>query len=220
MINFTDYNKNVHKAANQGMETFLNWQKQALENNLSMAEEGLAVQEKNLNETRQQYQNWEQNMNRELDSQKNQYKSMVLKFTETYWPESKNQFEQAEKLYEQNIGGMIDKTRDMVGSTIERNIETTLTFEKEWLNKLRENYTSGADNLRKQYDMMTSLQSEKKEASAKKPVAKPETTKWAEAGSWTVQQKTPLQGRISIWLSAVFWKKAVRSNIWDRKSVV
>lgn len=177
MINFTDYNKNAQKAANQGLETFLNWQKQALENTLSMVEEGLAVQVKNLNETRQQYQNWEQNMNRELDSQKNQYKSMVLKFTETYWPESKNQFEQAEKLYEQNIGGMIDKTRDMVGSTIERNIETTLTFEKEWLNKLRENYTSGADNLRKQYDMMTSLQSEKKEASAKKPVAKPETTK-------------------------------------------
>ena len=200
MINFTDYNNNAQKAANQGMETFLNWQKQALENTLSMVEEGLAVQEKNLNETRQQYQNWEQNMNRELDIQKNQYKSMVLKFTETYWPESKNQFEQAEKLYEQNIGGMIDKTRDMVGSTIERNIETTLTFEKEWLNKLRENYTSGADNLRKQYDMMTSLQSEKKEASAKKPVSKPETTKWAEAGSWTIQQKTPLQGRISIWL--------------------
>ena len=177
MINFTDYNNNAQKAANQGMETFLNWQKQALENTLSMVEEGLAVQVKNLNETRQQYQNWEQNMNRELDSQKNQYKSMVLKFTETYWPESKNQFEQAEKLYEQNIGGMIDKTRDMVGSTIERNIETTLTFEKEWPNKLRENYTSGADNLRKQYDMMTSLQSEKKEASAKKPVGKPETTK-------------------------------------------
>jgi chemotaxis regulatin CheY-phosphate phosphatase CheZ len=65
------------------METFLNWQKQALENTLSMAEEGLAVQEKNLNETRQQYQNWEQNMNRELDSQKNQYKSMVLKFIES-----------------------------------------------------------------------------------------------------------------------------------------
>ena len=113
---------------------------------------------------------------------------MVLKFTETYWPESKNQFEQTEKLYEQNIGGMIDKTRDMVGSTIERNIETTLTFEKEWLNKLRENYTSGADNLRKQYDMMTSLLLEKKEASAKKPVSKPKTTKWAEAGSWTIQQ--------------------------------
>ena len=177
MINFTDYNNNAQKAANQGMETFLNWQKQALENTLSMVEEGLAVQEKNLNETRQQYQNWEQNMNRELDSQKNQYKSMVLKFTEIYWPESKNQFEQGEKLYEQNIRGMIDKTRDMVGSTIERNIETTLTFEKEWLNKLRENYTSGADNLRKQYDMMTSLQSEKKEDSAKKPVSKPETTK-------------------------------------------
>ena len=72
---------------------------------------------------------------------------------------------------------MIDKTRDMVRSTIERNIETTLHFEKEWLNKLCENYTSGADNLRKQYNMMTSLQSEKKEASAKKPVSKPETTK-------------------------------------------
>ena len=71
MINFTDYNKNAQKAANQSMETFLNWQKQALENTLSMVEEGLAVQEKNLNETRQQYQNWEQNMNRELDSQKN-----------------------------------------------------------------------------------------------------------------------------------------------------
>tara|TARA_B100001971_G_scaffold120898_1_gene111354 strand:+ start:848 stop:1120 length:273 start_codon:yes stop_codon:yes gene_type:complete len=83
MINFTDYNNNAQKAANQGMETFLNWQKQALENTLSMVEEGLAVQVKNLNETRQQYQNWEQNMNRELDSQKNQYKSMVLKFIES-----------------------------------------------------------------------------------------------------------------------------------------
>ena len=83
MINFTDYNKNAQKAANQGLETFLNWQKQALENTLSMVEEGLAVQVKNLNETRQQYQNWEQNMNRELDSQKNQYKSMVLKFIES-----------------------------------------------------------------------------------------------------------------------------------------
>ena len=74
MINFTDYNKNAQKAANQGLETFLNWQKQALENTLSMVEERLAVQEKNLNETRQQYQDWEKNMNQELDSQKDQYK--------------------------------------------------------------------------------------------------------------------------------------------------
>ena len=61
MINFTDYNKNAQKAANQGIETSLNWQKQALENTLSMVEEGITVQEKNLNETRQQYQKWEQN---------------------------------------------------------------------------------------------------------------------------------------------------------------
>ena len=117
-------------------------------------------------------------MNRELNSQKEQYKSMVLKISESYFPESKNQIEQAEKLYEENIGGMVEKTREMVGSSIERNIETTLTFEKEWLNKLRENYTSGVENLRKQYDLMMSLQPEQKEQSSeKKSAGKTETNK-------------------------------------------
>ena len=103
---------------------------------------------------------------------------MVLKISESYFPESKNQIEQAEKLYEENIGGMVNKTREMVGSSIERNIETTLTFEKEWLNKLRENYTSGAENLRKQYNLMMSLQPERKEQSSeKKSAGKTETNK-------------------------------------------
>mgnify|MGYP003301962018 FL=1 len=178
MMNVSDYNKNAQKAVSQGMETFFNWQKQALENTLTMVEEGIAVQEKNLNETRKQYQDWEQNMNRELNSQNEQYKKMVLKISESYFPESKNQIEQAEKLYEENIGGMVEKTSEMFGSSIERNIETTLTFEKEWLNKLRENYTSGAENLRKQYDLMMSLQPEQKEQSSeKKSAGKTETNK-------------------------------------------
>ena len=103
---------------------------------------------------------------------------MILKISESYFPESKNQIEQAEKLYEENIGGMVEKTREIVGSSIERNIETTLTFEKEWLNKLRENYTSGAENLRKQYDLMMSLQPEEKEqTSEKKSTGKTENNK-------------------------------------------
>ena len=113
-MNVSDYNKNAQKAVSQGMETFFNWQKQALENTLTMVEEGIAVQEKNLNETRKHYQDWEQNMNHELNSQKEQYKSMILKIPESYFPESKNQIEQAEKLYEENIGGMVEKTREMV----------------------------------------------------------------------------------------------------------
>ena len=56
MMNVSDYNKNAQKAVSHGMETFFNWQKQALENTLTMVEEGIAVQEKNLNETRKQYQ--------------------------------------------------------------------------------------------------------------------------------------------------------------------
>ena len=177
-MNVSDYNKNAQKAVSQGMETFFNWQKQALENTLTMVEEGIAVQEKNLNETRMQYHDWEQNMNCELNSQKEQYKSKILRIFESYFPDSKNQIEQAEKIYEENIGGMVEKTREMVGSSIERNIETTLTFEKEWLNKLRENYTSGAENLRNHYDLMMSLQPEQKEqTSEKKSAGKTKTNK-------------------------------------------
>ena len=98
MMNVSDYNKNAQKAVSQGMETFFNWQKQALENTLTMVEEGIAVQEKNLNETRKQYQDWEQNMNRELKSQEEQYK-IIFKTSESYFPESKNKIKQAEKLY-------------------------------------------------------------------------------------------------------------------------
>ena len=177
-MNVADYSKNAQKTVIQGMETFFNWQKQALENTLTMVEEGIAVQEKNLNETRKQYQDQEQNMNRELNSQKEQYKNMVLKISESYFPQWKNRIEQAEKLYEENISGMVEITREMVGSSIERNIKTTFTFEKEWLNKIRENYTSGAENLRKQYDLMMSLQPEQKEQSSeKKSAGKTETNK-------------------------------------------
>ena len=70
-------------------------------------------------------------MNQELKSQNAHYKEMVHKFAENHFPDSKNHFDQAEKLYKENIGGMIDKTRDMIGSTIDRNIETALTFGKE-----------------------------------------------------------------------------------------
>ena len=38
MMNISDYNKNAQKAVSQGMETFFNWQKQALENTLTMVE--------------------------------------------------------------------------------------------------------------------------------------------------------------------------------------
>ena len=194
-MNISDYNKNTQKAVSQGMETFFNWQKQALENTLTMVEEGIAVQEKNLNETRKQYQDWEQNMNRELNSQKEQYKGMVLKISESYFPESKNQIEQAEKLYEENIVGMVEKTREMFGSSIERNIETTLTFEKEWLNKLRENYTSGAENLRTQYDLMMSLQPEQKEQSSeKKSAGKPKTTSELKQDYETTNEKHSFEG--------------------------
>ena len=98
MMNISDYNKNAQKAVSQGMETFFNWQKQALENTLTMVEEGIAVQEKNLNETRKQYQDWEQNMNRELNSKKEQYKTIKLKkkISESYFPKLKIQIEQAE----------------------------------------------------------------------------------------------------------------------------
>ena len=73
---------------------------------------------------------------------------------------------------------MVEKTREMVGSSIERNIENSLIFEKEWLNKLRENYTSGAENLRKQYDLMISLQPEQQEqTSEKKSAEKSENNK-------------------------------------------
>ena len=73
---------------------------------------------------------------------------------------------------------MSEKPREIVGSSIERNIETTLTFQKEWFNKLREDYSSGVKNLRKQYDLMMSLQPEQKEqTSEKKSAEKTETNK-------------------------------------------
>ena len=58
MLNFTDYNKNAQKASTQGMESFLNWQKQAMGNTLLMVENVIDMQKKNLNETRKQFQDW------------------------------------------------------------------------------------------------------------------------------------------------------------------
>ena len=60
-------------------------------------------------------------------------------------------------------------------NSIERNIETALTFEKEWLNKLQENYNVGSENLRMQYDMMMSVSSEKNDTETKKSSGKPES---------------------------------------------
>tara|TARA_B100000315_G_scaffold138195_1_gene127214 strand:- start:2512 stop:2787 length:276 start_codon:yes stop_codon:yes gene_type:complete len=52
MIDKTDYAKTAQKAANDGMETFLNWGKAAIDNTFSMYEQGIAAQESNIAEAR------------------------------------------------------------------------------------------------------------------------------------------------------------------------
>ena len=74
-----------------------------MENTLSMVEDVIDMQENNLNENRQQYQDWEKDINQELNSQNAQYKELILKFVESYFLHSKNHFEQAENFIKKTL---------------------------------------------------------------------------------------------------------------------
>jgi predicted patatin/cPLA2 family phospholipase len=156
MIDKTDYAKTAQKAANDGMETFLNWGKAAIDNTFSMYEQGIAAQESNIAEARKQFQELESNLTQKWNNQKQQFKSMAMELSEAYWPESKQLMEKAEKLYQDNINQVVSKNREMLESNIDRSIESTLNIEKEWVSQLRENYTHGAEKLRKQFDTLMS----------------------------------------------------------------
>ena len=105
----TEHKKNIQKSANLGMETFLNWQKQTIENTFSMLDQGIATQEDNLAKTRTIVKEWENNLNQVWGSQKEEFKSIAMKFSEALWPESKKQVEQVEKFYQDNFGGTANK---------------------------------------------------------------------------------------------------------------
>ena len=150
----TEHKNNIQKSANLGMETFLNWQKQTIENTFSMLDQGIATQEDNLAKTRTIVKEWENNLNQVWGSQKEEFKSIAMKFSEALWPESKKQVEQVEKFYQDNFGGTANKTLEMLENSIDRSIESNLSFEKILVSQLCENYTSGTENLRKQ---MTAL---------------------------------------------------------------
>jgi len=98
----------------------------------------------------------EKNLTEEWKNQQEQFKSMALKMSETYWPESKQLMEDAEKLYQSNVSEMANKNREMLEKNIDSSLESTLNVEKEWASQLRKNYTSGADKLREQFDALIS----------------------------------------------------------------
>ncbi len=153
----TEHKNNIQKSANLGMETFLNWQKQTIENTFSMLDQGIATQEDNLAKTRTIVKEWENNLNQVWGSQKEEFKSIAMKFSEALWPESKKQVEQVEKFYQDNFGGTANKTLEMLENSIDRSIESNLSFEKIWVSQLRENYTCGTENLRKQMTALSSI---------------------------------------------------------------
>ena len=110
----TEHKKNIQKSANLGMETFLNLQKQTIENTFSMLDQGIATQEDNLAKTRTIVKEWENNLNQLWGCQKEELKSIAMKFSEALWPESKKQVEQVEKFYQDNFGGTANKTLEML----------------------------------------------------------------------------------------------------------
>jgi len=80
--------------------------------------------------------------------------------SEAYWPESKQLMEDAEKLYQDNINEMVKKNREMLESNIDSSVKSNLNIEKKWVSQLRENYTRGSENLRKQFDTLMSQAAE------------------------------------------------------------
>ena len=160
MIDKTDYVKNAQKAVNDGMETFLNWGNAAIYNTFSMYEQGIAARESNIAEARKQFQELESNLTQKMNNQKEQFKSMAIELSEAYWPESKQLMEDAEKLYQDNINEMVKKNREMLESNIDSSVKSNLNIEKKWVSQLRENYTRGSENLRKQFDTLMSQAAE------------------------------------------------------------
>ena len=156
MIDKTDYVKNAQKAVNDGMETFLNWGNAAIDNTFSMYEQGIAARESNIAEARKQFQELESNLTQKWNNQKEQFKSMATELSEAYWPESKQLMEDAEKLYQDNINEMVKKNREMLESSIDSSVKSSLNVENKCISQLRENYTRGSENLRKQFDSLKS----------------------------------------------------------------
>ena len=160
MIDKTDYVKNAQKAVNDGMETFLNWGNAAIDNTFSMYEQGIAARDTNIAEARKQFQELESNLTQKWNNQKEQFKSMATELSEAYWPESKQLMEDAEKLYQDNINEMVKKNREMLESSIDSSVKSSLNVENKCISQLRENYTRGSENLRKQFDTLMSQAAE------------------------------------------------------------
>ena len=160
MIDKTDYVKNAQKAVNDGMETFLNLGNAAIDNTFSMYEQGIAARDTNIAEARKQFQELESNLTQKWNNQKEQFKSMATELSEAYWPESKQLMEDAEKLYQDNINEMVKKNREILESSIDSSVKTSLNVENKCISQLRENYTRGSENLRKQFDTLMSQAAE------------------------------------------------------------
>jgi hypothetical protein len=76
--------------------------------------------------------------------------------------------EQAEKFYQDNIDEVVKKNREMLESSIDSSVKSSLNVENKCISQLRENYARGSENLRKQFDMLVPQATAKIE----KPVTK------------------------------------------------
>ena len=160
MIDKIDYLKNAQEAVYDCVETLLDWGNTAIDNSFSMYEQGIAAQESSIAEARKQFQELESNLTLKWNNQKEQFKSMTTELSETYWPESEQLMEEAEKLYQDNINEMVKKNREMLESNIDSSVKSNLNIEKKWVSQLRENYARGSENLLKQFDTLMSQTAE------------------------------------------------------------
>ena len=156
MIDKIDYLKNAQEAVYDCVETLLDWGNTAIDNSFSMYEQGIAAQESSIAEARKQFQELESNLTQKWNNQKEQFKSMATELSEAYWPESKQLMEQAEKFFQDNIDEMVKKNREMLESSIDSSVKSSLNVENKCISQLRENYTRGSENLRKQFDSLMS----------------------------------------------------------------
>ena len=152
----TDYVINTQKAANDGMKTFLNWGNAAIDNTFSMYEQGIETRDTNIAEARKQFQELESSLTQKWENQKEQFKSMTIELSQAYWPGSRQLMEQVEKFFENNINVVVQKNREMLESSIDSSVKTSLNVENKCISQLRENYTRGSENLRKQFDSLMS----------------------------------------------------------------
>ncbi len=192
LANISNLNDDYQKTVLKGVESLFTLQKQVLDGTFDLYEKGLVLREGSYTGTKKRVEDVTEIVEKQIGGGHEKVRATVLKFVESYMPESQDKVEKLEELVQSGIGSVTGQMKSVVTDNLDQTIQKSFNYERDIIKQMQEMMSNYLAEYQEQVYNLLGVKPEKKEAkpAAKKAASKPSTAKKPAAKKTTTRKTT------------------------------